>query len=128
MYKLGFNCAKFMQFRHLAAVVELIKPKFLKSYTEKTEKTCAICRYLLGCQFSKFSQFIFLSLSSVFSAGFFSFRYLMGSDGHKSFSWWLDITLRVLVHRSKYTDVWIASRRRPPLVKLNMLKELILTH
>ncbi len=32
MYKLGFNCANFLQFRDLAAVVELLKPKILKSY------------------------------------------------------------------------------------------------
>ena len=37
MYKLGFNCAKFVQFRHLAAVVELIKPKTLKSYNTDTD-------------------------------------------------------------------------------------------
>ena len=32
MYKLGFICAKFVQFRDLASIVELIKPKILKSY------------------------------------------------------------------------------------------------
>ena len=45
MYKLGFTCAKFVQFRHLAAVVELIKHRTLKSYNTHFEsvKTGGIC-------------------------------------------------------------------------------------